>query len=51
MQLFETVTLNLGSTFITRVAPGIGANGGGDIEAVTPSSGVTLTSFFTFGTK
>jgi hypothetical protein len=41
----ESGTLNPGTNFITRSAPGIGANGGGAIEVVTPSGGVTLNLF------
>ena len=33
----ESGTLNPGTNFITRSAPGIGANGGGAIEVVAPS--------------
>ena len=41
----ETATLKPGTSFITRPAPGIGANPGGGIEVVVPSGGVRLDSF------
>jgi RHS repeat-associated protein len=43
----ETATLNPGSPFVTRVAPGMGANPGGGIEAVVDPGGVRLQSFST----
>jgi len=41
----ETGTLSPGARFITRGAPGVGANGGGAMEVVTSPGGVTLNSF------
>ena len=38
----ETATLKPGTSFITRPAPGIGANPGGGIEVVVPSGGIRL---------
>ena len=38
----ETATLKPGTSFVTRPAPGIGANPGGGIEVVVPSGGVRL---------
>ena len=43
----EAATLKPGSPFVTRVAPGVGANGGGAIEAVVEPGGVTLQTFST----
>ena len=43
----ETGVLKPGAPFVTRAAPGIGANGGGAIEAVTEPGGVTLNWFST----
>ncbi len=42
----ETATLRPGAPFITREAPGVGANGGGGIEVVVDSGGVALRGFF-----
>jgi RHS repeat-associated protein len=40
-----------GTPFVTRVAPPVGTNPGGGIEAVTAPGGVRLTSFSTLGPK
>jgi hypothetical protein len=42
----ETATLRPGATFITREAPGLGANGGGAIEVVVNPGEVSMTGFF-----
>lgn len=41
----ETATLTPGTSFVTRPAPGVGANLGGGIEVVVPPNGVTMKSF------
>ena len=41
----EAATLNSGTPFITRAAPGIGGNIGGGIEVVVPSGGVQMKWF------
>ncbi len=41
----EAATLNPGTPFITRAAPGIGGNVGGGIEVVLPSGGVQMKWF------
>ena len=41
----EAATLRPGTPFVTRAAPGIGANGGGGIEVVVPEGGVVMTFF------
>jgi len=42
----ETATLKSGASFITREAPGLGANAGGAIEVVVNPGGVNMTGFF-----
>jgi hypothetical protein len=44
---FETATLKPGAKFVTRPAPGVGANQGGAIEVVVEKGGVKLNSFST----
>jgi hypothetical protein len=41
----ERGTVTPGVPFVTRPAPGVGKNGGGEIEIVVPPSGVQLNSF------
>lgn len=41
----EAATLRSGTSFITRPAPGMGANVGGGIEVVVPSGGVQMKWF------
>jgi hypothetical protein len=43
-----TGRLKQGSEFITRPAPPVGSNAGGEIEVVIPSNGVELITFSTF---
>ncbi len=49
MFFIESGTLRSGSSFITREAPGVGANGGGAIEVVTNSGSVQVQTFNTLG--
>jgi hypothetical protein len=41
----QRATLKPGTSFITREAPGVGDNGGGEIEVVVPEGGVVLGTF------
>lgn len=41
----QTATLKSGTSFVTRPAPGVGANTGGGIEVVVPESGVMMRAF------
>jgi hypothetical protein len=43
----ETAMLRPGAPFVTRVAPGVGGNGGGAIEVVVEAGGVRLRTFST----
>jgi filamentous hemagglutinin len=45
IDFIETATLNPGTQFITRPAPGFGTNPGGGIEVVLPPNGVTMKYF------
>jgi hypothetical protein len=47
----ECATIKSGSSFVTRMAPGVGVNMGGAVEVVVYESGVTMNSFSYIGKK
>lgn len=41
----QSAVLRSGSSFVTRIAPPVGANPGGGIEVVTQEGGIVMQSF------